>query len=91
MSPKIRWLKEDEIAVGGLLAGSVEIGPITPLHQGGGTDLTALQGADLNTGDVRMLRITGPKHPTGADYRVTSLQADKALRYMIRAEPVGSR
>lgn len=86
--PKVRWLKDEEIAVGGLGPGMVEVGPITPLFDGGGTDLTRLQGAELQTNDRLFLLITGPKHPNGAYYRITDLQCERALRYMIRAAPV---
>lgn len=86
--PKVRWLKDEEVAVGALGPGTIEVGPITPLFDGGGTDLTKLQGADLATNDQLYLLITGPKHPTGAYYRITDLQCERALRYMIRAAPV---
>jgi hypothetical protein len=91
--PKVRWLKDDEIALaaGALPSGSVEIGPITPSFSGGGTELATINGSDLAVKDVRLIRITGPMHPTGADYTVVGVQADRALRYMIRAVPVGSR
>lgn len=88
--PKVRWLKDEEIAVGALSSGTIEVGPITPAFDGGGTDLTALQGADLQTNDQLYLRITGPKHPDGALYRITDLQCERALRYMIRAVPVAA-
>lgn len=88
--PRIRWLKDEELALGGgLPRGTVEIGPITPAFTGGGTDLSSLDGSNLETGDVRLLRIVGPTHPNGADYRVHALTSDRALRYMIQALPAG--
>jgi hypothetical protein len=90
-SPRIRWLSDEEIALGQLGMGAVEVGPITPLHNGNGTDLDLLTGADMTDGQVRLLRITGPNHPSGADYRITSVSADRPLRYMIRAVPVGTQ
>jgi hypothetical protein len=89
--PRIRWLKDDEVALGMLPKGTVEVGPITPSFSGGGTDLDLLNGADLTDGQVRLLRITGPNHPNGADYRIKGVSADRALRYMITATPVGSQ
>jgi hypothetical protein len=89
--PHVRWLNDEEIALGQLAMGAIEVGPITPLHNGNGTDLDLLTGADMTDGQVRLLRITGPNHPSGADYRITSVSADKALRYMIRAVPVGTQ
>ncbi len=88
-SPKIRWLKDDEIALGNLAGGTIEIGPITPAFSGGGTDLSALAGS-LERGATRHVRITGPKHPDGARYRITEIRAERALRYMIRAVPVAN-
>lgn len=90
-SPKVRWLKDDEVALGQLPKGSVQVGPITPEFSGGGTDLSDLTGADLERGDVRLLRITGPQHPNGADYRIVSVSADRALRHVITAIPSGTQ
>ncbi len=87
----MRWLKDDEIALGQLPKGSATVGPITPSFSGGGTDLDLLNGTDLNVGQVRLLRITGPNHPNGADYTIKGVSADRALRYMITAVPVGSQ
>ncbi|HVJ19907.1 MAG TPA: hypothetical protein VM686_31045 [Polyangiaceae bacterium] len=89
--PRVKWLNDEEIALGQLGAGAIEVGPITPLHNGNGTELATLTGADMTDGQVRLLRITGPNHPSGADYRITSVSADRPLRYMIRAVPVGTQ
>lgn len=86
--PKVRWLKDDEIAVGGLAVGTVEVGPITSEHLNGGITLAQLQAESLAVGGTRYLVITGPQHPSGAKYRVTNFSADRAFHYMIRAEPV---
>lgn len=87
--PKVRWLTDEEIAVGGLGSGSIEVGPITPAFSGGGTDLTTIAGA-LEQNATRYLMIVGPRHPDGARYRITSIRAERALRYMIRAAPSGA-
>lgn len=90
--PKVRWLKNDELALGNLPSGTVEIGPITPrTSKGGGTALTLIDGSVLEVGAVELFRITGPQHPKGADYRKLTFNADRALRYIIRAEPVGTQ
>lgn len=85
--PRIKWLKDDEVALGQLPKGSVTVGPITPTY----TSLDLLNGTDMNDGEVRLLRITGPNHPDGADYTIHGVSADRALRYMITAYPVGSQ
>ncbi len=89
--PKVRWLTEEQLAVGSLEAGTVQIGPITPKFQGGGTDLSFLDGSLLEAKEARLLRITGPMHPRGAIYKVTKLTADHALHYTITASPVSDQ
>lgn len=88
--PKVRQLSSEELAVGALPAGTIEIGPITPDFPGGGTSLTTLGGSDLFDGNTFQLRITGPMHPDGAIYRVTKSSADRALHYTIQAQPVSA-
>lgn len=86
--PKVRWLTEEQLAVGNLNPGTVAIGPITPKFQGGGTDLYDLDASQLEVGDGRYLRITGPMHPQGAIYKIIKLSADHALHYTLTASPV---
>lgn len=88
--PKIRWLNDEELAVGSLQPGTVQIGPITPAFPGGGTNLGSLDGSQLEAGDVRHIWIVGPMHPQGAAYKVSKLTADRALRYVIQATPAGT-
>lgn len=83
--PKCRWLRGDEVAIGGLAAGTVDVGPITPEL---GASLDALNVGALATGGTRHLLITGPNHPTGAKYRIIDIDSSMALHYMIRAVPV---
>lgn len=89
--PKVRWPKDEDVAMGLVPKGQATIGPITPAFSTGGTDLSDLSGVDLLAGDVRLLRITGPSHPDGADYRIVSVKADRAMHYMITAIPVGTQ
>ncbi len=88
--PKTVWLDDETLALANLGAGSVDVGPITPSFPGGGTDLSKLTGANLDTGDTLHLLITGPNHPEGALYRIKEVRADKALNYRIRAVPVST-
>lgn len=85
-NPKVRWLDGEEAMVGGLEPGTVEIGPITPGYADGGTALSVLQ-PSLEQGESLLVRITGPKHPNGALYTVVNVQADRALRYVMRCKP----
>ena len=70
--------------------GQATIGPITS-DFAGFENLAVLSGYNLETGAVRLLRITGPMHPKGADYRITSVKCERALNYLIIAEPVGTQ
>lgn len=85
--PKIRWVSDEELAVGALSSGTVEIGPITA-DDSSRTWLDDLQGAELSTGEARYLVITGPKCPNGVKHRITRITAHKAMHYMIQAQPV---
>lgn len=88
-NPKVRWLSDEEIAVGGYPSrGVVEIGPITPKFSGGGTDLSVLTGADLQRRDTLQIEIKGPRHPDGMRYRLVQITAEKAFGYFLRAAPI---
>ncbi|HTJ17823.1 MAG TPA: hypothetical protein VL494_13680 [Steroidobacteraceae bacterium] len=89
--PKVRWLNNQDLALGQLPIGTVDIGPITPIHSSGGTAIALADGSTLAIGDVEIIRIFGPQHPNGADYRKISMQVDHALHWMIRAILVGSQ
>ncbi len=82
--PRVRWLKDEEIAVGSLAHGTVEIGAMTP-----NAALDAwLQGEGLQKGDERLIRITGPSCPKGDYFAITSVSAERPLRRMIQCKPV---
>ncbi|UOF77394.1 hypothetical protein [Caudoviricetes sp.] len=89
-APRVRWAKDQDVAMGLVVKGTITVGPITSDFTGHAI-LTKLVGGNLETGAVRLLRITGPKHPTGADYTITSVKAERALHYLITAEPVGTQ
>lgn len=84
--PKVRWLKQDELALGNLPAGSVTIGPITP--DANGNTIAVLTGKDLERGGTFYVRITGPQHPDGALYSLKATGADRALHYSMTCVPV---
>ncbi len=86
--PKVRWLTDDEIAVGSISSGTIEVGPITSEFTGGGITMDELQATTLGTGGSRVLRIVGPKHPNGAFYRITEVRADRAIHWKLRAAPI---
>lgn len=86
-SPKVRALKDDEIALAALPNGTLEIGPITPEFAAGGTSDDLLFGP-LPVGSTRYFRVTGPLAPEGALYRLSGSSRDRTLRRMLRVEPV---
>lgn len=88
LPPKVRWLKQEELALSELAAGSVEIGPITPDFSAGGTQLSALSGDGMAVASTFHFVITGPQHPSGAKYRLVTTTGDRALHYTIVASPV---
>lgn len=87
LPPKVRWLTTEEIAVGALASGTIEIGPITPDCSVGGTSLATILQTSIATGETRHLRITGPAHPDGALYVVENVSTGSALHYMVQAKP----
>lgn len=84
---KVRWLNSEELAVGDLQKGTIEIGPITPGP--GGNNLLASIHPALNKGETIHVLVTGPDLGT-AKFEVTSFNADHALHYTIQAKPVGT-
>jgi hypothetical protein len=89
-APRVRWPKDQDVMMGVVPKGQATIGPITSDFTGHET-LEKLVGDNLETGAVRLLRITGPMHPRGADYRITSVKSERALHYLITAEPQGTQ
>jgi hypothetical protein len=92
-NPRCRWLTDEQRALGGLVKDAVDIGPITPgsiwsqwVDMNG--SIETVDGTNTETGETLQLRITGPNHPNGALYRITRIQRDRAMRIVIRAEPV---
>ena len=88
-NPKVRWLSEKEIAIGGLPSGTIEIGPLTPGHSAGGMDIASLLGTAKAQGDLRLVHIIGPRLPAGARHRVSQVKLDRALRVILQVDPSG--
>lgn len=85
-SPKVRALSDEELALGGLAKGSLEIGPITPDYSAGGTSIATLTQIAATNGDMVLFRLTGPSGT--ADYRIVDVSDDRALHYTVRVKPV---
>jgi hypothetical protein len=89
-NPKVRWLRQDELALGGMPKGTAIIGPITPDFPGGGTPISLLTGSGAQRSDTYHVLITGPQHPDGASYRLVSTDASRALRYTLTVVPAAA-
>jgi hypothetical protein len=87
--PKVRFLNDEEIALGGLPSGSVEVGPITPDFPGGGTALSTL--APASPASTVHYILTGPEFPTGAVFERASVRTDRAFHYLITLKPVSAK
>ena len=82
--PKVRWLNGEELAVGGLASGTVEVGPITSTAAA----LAALRPTLTDAQSIH-LRITGPNTAASGDlYTITDFQGQRALHFMVQAKPV---
>ncbi|MBW7935292.1 MAG: hypothetical protein H3C62_17125 [Gemmatimonadaceae bacterium] len=85
--PKVRFLSDEARALGGLPAGTVEVGPITPDHTGGGITWDTLTGGSAQAGDEVLYRLTGPEFPAGADYALAGSQSDRGIHYKLTLVP----
>ena len=84
----MRWLRDEQLALGDHATGTVKVGPITSEHATGGADLDDWYGTDLDAGETLHIRIIGPKHPSpGKRYQVTRIEADHAMHRMLWAKP----
>lgn len=87
-NPKVRWLNEEEIALGSLAGGSIKIGPITPDFSIGGTPMSSLRASTLAAKGTFHLLVTGPMHPNTVKYKLTAVEGHQALHRYIVGEPV---
>lgn len=85
--PKVRFVADEEVALGSVARGSCTIGPITPSHSGGGTAIALLEGSSLVVGQTLHARLV---HSDGSEtrFRVTDVNKERALHYTMTCEPV---
>lgn len=82
--PKVRLLNGEELAVGQLASGTIEVGPITSTDAA----LAALKPA-LTAQQTIHLRVTGPITAASGDlYTITDIKMDRALHFLVQAKPV---
>lgn len=89
-SPRIRQLSDEELALAGLGAGLWKVGPFTPDFTSGGTAIADMLGTTLDAGDTLRIRLTGPRYPDGALFRIVKVGHDHALHYDLTLAPVST-
>lgn len=87
--PKVRFLNDEERALGGLPEGTIEVGNITPDFPGGGTALSVL--APATVGSTVHYILTGPEFPNGAVYERVGVGTDHAFHYTLTLKPVSAQ
>lgn len=95
--PKVHVLTDKELALGGYTEKRIRIGPITPETTVGavtaGTSLSLLHPDDLDVGEEFWIELVGPDAPAAGPtdrYAVVEVDTEKALRWMVTAERVGT-
>jgi hypothetical protein len=88
--PRVRILDDEQLALGGVPRGSVEVGPITPEFPGGGTTWAVLSGAGADPGELFYYVLTGPEYPNGARFLFVAGFTDKTFGYRVRLRPASA-
>ena len=86
--PHVRWMTDEEIAVGGFPSGTVEVNYITPDFPGGGTALSVLEPTLGSNATFRYI-LTGPRFPAGGRFRLIKLEHDRGFHYRVMLEKSG--
>lgn len=84
--PKVRWLTDEEIAVGGFEASTVEVGPITPDFPGGGTIIDILKREGKGARALLHFVLTGPEFPCGGNFKLKDFTSHRAFQYKLTLE-----
>lgn len=79
-NPKVRFPNQRDVALGLMSFGTITIGPLTPNYGAGGIDRDLVASQELESSGTLLLRVTGPQHPNGAQYRIQTVNVDRALR-----------
>lgn len=88
--PRVRQLSSEELALGSLPRGTVEVGPVTPDYAGGGTSWSTLTGGGVAAGAEFFFTLTGPEFPTGARFVLAGSTSDRALGYRVTLKPMSA-
>ena len=85
-NPRVRFVNEEQRALGNLAIGACTVGPITPDHGSNGTALSDLLPAVAAHETVHVI-ITGPSYPNGAKFTVKEVKTDRAIHWTLVCEP----
>lgn len=93
-NPRVRWLTQEELALGNLETGTCEIGPMTPMWVAGdgtsGGVALAWFGDTATAGQTVHLIVTGIHHPTGAKYRIHHTHQERPTKIELTCIPVSN-
>lgn len=83
-NPKVRFLNEEQRALGNLNHGACAVGPITPF----GVAATLLERLfQVFAHQTVHIKLTGPAYPDGALFSVKEIKTDRAMHWMLTCEP----
>lgn len=85
--PAVRFLDDEERALSGMPAGTLEVGPITPEFSGGGYSWATLTAADADVREEVFYVVTGPEFPNGARFNRRGGTSERALGYTLMLAP----
>jgi hypothetical protein len=82
--PRVKSKRDQDIPIGAQAPDMFEVGPVTPI----GTTLEILTDwfQPVTDGETRHLILVGPGMAEGKRYRVTNIDADRALGWKIRIQ-----
>lgn len=87
--PHVSKLSGETIAVNNLPSDTVQIGPLTPTFNGGGSAVSLFSGS-LTGKQERWLKLVGPGHEDGTKLRIVEVNAASSLHIMVRAAPLAN-
>lgn len=82
--PRVRWLSNEQLALGGYPAGTVEVGPITP----GNTLRSSLEPKSEGNDEIEWI-LTGPAFPCGGAFSLKDIRDDRGYQFKVVLTKVG--
>jgi len=76
--PQVRWLTDEELALGGFDKGTVKVGPVTPTTPGGGYETEFLRPFPPPNTLLHYV-LTGPEYPRGANFGLARIDTERSI------------